>query len=46
MKYRVITVYGDEQKVVLETDDLWIACTTADTIERYPICQDVYIDKE
>lgn len=46
MKYRVITVSGDEQKVFLETDDFWIAFTTADAIDKYPICVYVYIDKE
>lgn len=46
MKYRVVVDDGENQSVVLTTDDLWIACTVADTIEKYPICQDIWIEKE
>lgn len=46
MKYRVIVVDDESQHVAVETDDIWLACMVADNIERYPICQDVFIEKE
>lgn len=46
MKYKIIVVDGDEHRVIAEVDDMWIACMIADTYEKYPVYDDIYIAKE
>lgn len=46
MKYKVVVVDDDEYKVIAEVDDMLIACMIADTYEKYPVFDDIYIEKE
>lgn len=46
MRYKVVVVDDDEQRVIAEVDDMWIACMIADTYEKYPVYDDIFIAKE
>lgn len=46
MKYKVVVVDADAQRVVAEVDDMWIACMIVDTYEKYPVYDDIFIAKE